>query len=398
MAVVVSTLLQMVIEKLASPILEQCGLVWDIDEEMENLRSKLKMIRAVLEDVEEQQVKDKALQIWLGKLKGLASDADNILNEFPTDAKCRKVEISGSIRKVCNFFSPSKINLGNKIKEIGQRLDEIARERSKFHLREEGRALEIRRQEQTDSFVIESEVYGREEDKKKVMELLISEDSREDVTVIPIVGSRGLGKTTLAQLAYNDEMVAKHFELRIWVCVSDDFNVRRLTKEILVSITNGNWDLENLDLLQCHLRKKLSGKKFLLVLDDVWNENPEKWGQLKQFLRGGDRGSRIIVTTRSEKVASIMGTLPSHHLPRLLEDDCWSVFKQRAFGRGRQEHPNLVILGKEIVKKCEGVPLVAKMLGIRMHFKAEEREWLLVKESEIWNKLLEGDCTNIMHI
>ncbi|XP_058079460.1 putative disease resistance protein RGA4 [Magnolia sinica] len=135
MAVVVSTLLQMVIEKLASPILERCGLLWDIDEEMENLRSKLSTIQAVLEDVEEQQVKDKALQIWLGKLKDLASDADNILNEFPTEAKRRKVEISGRITKVCNFFSPSKINLGNKIKEIGQRLDEIAGERSKFHLR-----------------------------------------------------------------------------------------------------------------------------------------------------------------------------------------------------------------------------------------------------------------------
>ncbi|XP_058079238.1 putative disease resistance protein RGA3 [Magnolia sinica] len=395
---VVSGFLQLVIEKLASPILEQCELLWGVHKEMENLRSKLSTIQAVLEDAEEQLVKSKALQNWLGKLKDVVYDADDILDEFTNEAeaepkveaKRRKVEIGDCITKACNFFSSSnplvsRSNMADKIKEIEQRLEAIAEERSKFHLIGGERVSDIRGREPTDSFVIESDVYGREEDKRRVMELLINEDYIEDVMVIPIVGMGGLGKTTVAQLAYNDVRVKRHFDLRMWVCVSDDFDVWRLTKAILESATDSKCDLLDVDLLQRRLREKLSGKKFLLVLDDVWDENPEKWYRLKQFLRGGARGSKIIVTTRIEKVALIMGTLPPHHLRRLSDNDCWSLFKQQAFGHGRQEHPNLIILGKEIVKKCGGVPLAAKALGSLMHFKTEEREWLAVKESDIWN-------------
>ncbi|XP_058079928.1 putative disease resistance protein RGA3 [Magnolia sinica] len=395
---VVSGLLQVIIERLASPILEQCELLWGVRDEMENLRSKLSTIQAVLEDAEEQLVKSKALQNWLGKLKCVVYDADDVLDDFTTEmeaepkveAKRKKVEIKDCFKKVGTFFSASnplvsRTNMADKIKEIGRRCDAIAEERSKFHLREGERVLEIVRREPTDSFVIESDVYGREEDKKQLMELLISEEKGEDVTVIPIVGMGGLGKTTLAQFAFNNERAVKHFELRMWVCVSDDFSVSRVTKDIIESATNSKCDLPNMEQLQRHLRELLSEKKFLLVLDDVWDEKPMNWDRLKQFLRGGARGSKIIVTTRSETVASIMGTIPSHQLPVLSENDCWSLFKQRAFGHGRQEHPNLVMHGKEIVKKCGGVPLAAKTLGSLMRLKTEEREWLLVSQSEIWN-------------
>ncbi|XP_058079914.1 putative disease resistance protein RGA3 [Magnolia sinica] len=395
---VVSGLLQVIIERLASPILEQCELLWGVRDEIENLSSKLSTIQAVLEDAEEQQVKSKALQNWLGKLKCVVYDADDILDDFTiemeaepkVEAKRKKVEIGDCFKKVGTFFSASnplvsRSNMADKIKEIGRRLDAIAEERSKFHLKEVERVLEIQGREPTDSFVIESDVYGREEDKKKVMELLIGEDNGEDVTVIPIVGMGGLGKTTLSQLAFNDERAAKHFELRMWVCVSDDFSVSRVTKDIIESATNSKCDLQNMDQLQRRLRELVSEKKFLLVLDDVWDEKPMNWDRLKQFLRGGTRGTKIIVTTRSEKVASIMGTIPSYHLPVLSDADCWSLFKQRAFVHGQQEHPNLIMHGKEIVKKCGGVPLAAKTLGSLMRLKTEEREWLLVRQSEIWN-------------
>ncbi|XXG50766.1 hypothetical protein AAC387_Pa02g4702 [Persea americana] len=131
--------------------------------------------------------------------------------------------------------------------------------------------------------------------------------------------------------------------------------------------------------------KKMWGKKFLLVLDDMWNEDPEEWNRLKHYLRGA-RGSKIIVTTRSEKVALIMGTLPPHQLARLSEDDCWSLFKKRAFVPEEEDrHPNLIIIGKEVVSKCGGLPLAAKTLGSLMRFKREEAEWIFLKESEVWN-------------
>lgn len=97
------------------------------------------------------------------------------------------------------------------------------------------------------------------------------------ISVSPIVGIGGLGKTTLAKLVFNDERVSGHFEMKIKVCVSDDFDLKQLMVKIIKSTTSENQSDLDLDQLQKYLREKLDGKKFLLVLDDVWNEDHEKW-------------------------------------------------------------------------------------------------------------------------
>ncbi|KAL7169386.1 hypothetical protein ACSBR2_034433 [Camellia fascicularis] len=204
--------------------------------------------------------------------------------------------------------------------------------------------------------VNESKIYGRTDEKEMIIEMLLnnSSDRDDDVSVYVMCGMGGLGKTTLAQLVYNDGMVESYFELRIWVCVSVDFDVERLTRAILESIEGGGCSVSNLDpLLRC-LQEKLFGKRFLLVLDDVWNENHEKWDRLKNALKCGAKGCTIIVITRIQKVALIMATLPIHHMARLSEDDSWSLFKRRASGNERrEENLQLDLIGKEIVKKMQ---------------------------------------------
>ncbi|KAL5698409.1 hypothetical protein ACHQM5_029452 [Ranunculus cassubicifolius] len=119
----------------------------------------------------------------------------------------------------------------------------------------------------------------------------------------------GLGKTTLAQWVYNDERAKDHFEVRAWVCVSDDFDVKRLTKAILDSVSEGaSGGKSELDVLQRTLQGKLAGKQFLLVLDDVWNEEEDDWKRLQCSLKGGAKGSSVVVTTWLPKVASVTCT------------------------------------------------------------------------------------------
>jgi hypothetical protein len=109
------------------------------------------------------------------------------------------------------------------------------------------------------------------------------------------------------------------------------------------------------------LREKLKNKKFLLVLDDVWNEDRSKWIELMGLLSGGLEGSRILVTTRSHLVASIVGTVPTYTLEGLSHDDCLSLFVKWAFKEGEdKQYPNLLEIGKEIVEKCKGVPLAIR--------------------------------------
>ena len=285
--------------------------------------------------------------------------------------------------------------MAHKLKNVREKLDAIVEERSKFHLTEAietlmDRDVNDRDWRQTSSLVNESEVYGREKEMEKIMNRLLNNVADQyPISVYTICGMGGLGKTTLAQLVFNDESIKKTFDLRIWVCVSDDFDITRLTKAIIESI-EGKCSIQELDPLQRHLQGKLMGKKFLLVLDDVWNEYHEKWEGLKEAFRCGANGSVVIVTTRIEKIALMMTTTPVFHLGCLSDVDSWSLFKQRAFRMGKSEdYPHLEELGKEIVKKCGGVPLAIKALGSLMRFKGES-EWLSIKESKMWELAYEG--------
>ncbi|XP_055820927.1 putative disease resistance protein RGA3 isoform X2 [Solanum dulcamara] len=236
------------------------------------------------------------------------------------------------------------------------------------------------------SILTEQQVYGRGKEEDEVVKILINNVSdTQELSVLPILGMGGLGKTTLAQMVFNNQRVTEHFKLKIWVCVSDDFDEKRLIKAIVESIEGKALGDMDLAPLQKKLQKLLNGKRYLLVLDDVWNEDQEKWANLRAVLKVGASGASVLTTTRLEKVGSIMGTLQSYELSNLSQEDCWWLFMQRAFGHQTETNPELMAIGKEIVKKCGGVPLAAKTLGGLLRFKREESEWKHVRDSEIWN-------------
>ena len=248
---------------------------------------------------------------------------------------------------------------------------------------------------ETSSFVIESEVFGREDDKEKVVELLLSSEGTQggQVSCLPIVGLGGIGKTTLAQLAYNDHRVKHHFNAQLWVFVSDHFDATAILMAVIESLTRDKCRYSSMDALHTAVRDLLHGKRYLIVLDDVWTENQGDWDKLRPLFRSVVDGSKIIITTRSERVAHMTNspTYP-YHLEGLSEEACWSLFLQFAFRGGEvDKHQTLLPIGREIVKKCGGVALAAKTLGSLMRFRREEREWLAVQNSELWN-LGESEC------
>ncbi|XXG84867.1 hypothetical protein AAC387_Pa11g0082 [Persea americana] len=133
------------------------------------------------------------------------------------------------------------------------------------------------------------------------------------------------------------------------------------------------------DLLQTQLQEKLHGKRYLLLLDGVRNEERYKWNRLKACLKCGAMGSRILVTTRSDTVASIMGTLPRHDLGRLSEEQSWSLFQKLA-----KPLPDFLSIGKEMVDRCGGDALAVKTLGGLMFTKTTKEEWESVRSSDFW--------------
>uniref|UniRef100_A0A0E0LFG6 AAA+ ATPase domain-containing protein n=1 Tax=Oryza punctata TaxID=4537 RepID=A0A0E0LFG6_ORYPU len=238
----------------------------------------------------------------------------------------------------------------------------------------------------TTSEFIEPEFYGRMSERSNIINDITQGDyCGKDLTIIPIVGSGGIGKTTLTQHIYKE--VQNHFDVKVWVCVSLNFNVYRLKEEIAKSIPKledeegGSPD----DLIE----KRLKSKKFLLVLDDMWNcGNEDEWKRLLAPLKKAQtKGNIILVTTRFPAVAEMVKTTDhSIQLQGLEPKVFWELFQACVFGdeQSINGYANLLETGEKIVKKLKGSPLAAKTVGrlLRNHFDLDY--WTSVLENKEW--------------
>ncbi|XVF82346.1 hypothetical protein PTKIN_Ptkin16aG0039300 [Pterospermum kingtungense] len=379
-----------------------------VRKEIEKWVTTLRDIRAVLADAEGKQLRNELVKNWLNDLQDLAYDVDDIVDEFVTEALGRELmkQHEASTTSCCTGLNPSSImfnyKMMSKINEITGRFEGLATRKRDLQLTEistigVGSSRAIPTRPPSASLVDKASVRGRDNDKKGIIDLLLRDDGNDGgvYSVIPIVGMGGIGKTTLAQLVYDDDSIKHHFDLRAWVCVSDEFDIIRITKTILQSLTYVAPDMNDLNLIQVKLKENLSGKKFLLVLDDVWNENYSDWVALRSPFVAGAPGSKVIVTTRSYRVSSAMTTAPAYSLQRLSEEDSLGVLAHHALEREDfTGHLELKDIGLEIVKQCDGLALAIKTIGGLLRTRLNHDAWKVILETDVWN--LPQDRSDIM--
>ncbi|CAJ2667407.1 unnamed protein product [Trifolium pratense] len=293
------------------------------DEELVNkLEVTMNSINEVLDVAETKQYQNLDVKNWLSDLKLVSYKVEQVLDVIAIEAQQKG--------KIGRFISATVNQFESRIKVLIKWLNVLAEQKNRLGLEED--SYEIRISQQLSSYF-------------------------DKVPIISIVGLMGMGKTTLAQLVFNDHRIMEQFDFKVWVRVSESFDLTRLTRSILESIDSSAVDCENY-ILQRELQQRLAGKRYLLVLDDVWNKDRHTWDNF--ILRfSGSSGCKMIVTTRNMEVASVMR----------------NVF----------EYPNLELIGKKIVKKCGGLPLALKTLGSILQTKSSEPEWVKILESNFWH-------------
>ncbi|KAM6579226.1 hypothetical protein CsatA_003000 [Cannabis sativa] len=373
---------------------------------LKKLKTMLLSANVLLNDAEEKQLGDNNVRNWLDELKEVLYEADHVMDKIGTEALRLEVEKdeleSTSASKPFSFVFNNPFEMSAVKSELEEILDSLK------DLLEQSDHLGLKKVDQKFTtlhtphapLLNDSQVYGRVDDKEAILKLLLCDDdaTSPNISVVPIVGMGGIGKTTLAQTVYYDTNVEKHFAVKVWVTISDDFDVCKISNIIFGKITGKRNETGELHQLLKDLKDALAGKKFLFVFDDVWNEKYELWDLLKSSFQSGAKGSKVIVTTRNEDIAMKMKTrnVQIYELKTMSDDGCWQLFEEHAFDNVDRNEKVLLgqlqEIGRKIVKKCKGVPLAVKSMAGLLRSMRTCEDWMHVLQSDVWKR---HDCRDI---
>ncbi|XP_057781443.1 putative disease resistance protein RGA4 [Salvia miltiorrhiza] len=389
-----------------------------LDKDAAKLAGSLDVVKNFLKDAETREITSDAVKSWLKKLENEAFDADNVLDELNYHILSKKIKASKPMKaKVLSRFSspfnsiarPRKMAV--RIQEINENLESIKKEATDLglvaRLAIEPTLVDAATFE-TDSFTLDPIFIGRDDIASEIVGMLTNSITTDDgsVSILAIVGMGGLGKTTLTRKVFNRLKDETRFGLHIWVHVSPNFDPIILLKKILKEVSQQNKQLpsnqveiESKQDILSELQKALKDKTYLLILDDLWNQDVSKWeGFMNSLLGVSDcvKGNAIVVSTRNMEVASIVNTLHIHELKGLSEQECWSIIRAKAFGK-KDVPSEFEAIGIKIARRCQGLPLAANIVGGLLHNKSEEK-WRSIEEK--WLSPNEGgdNITKILRL
>ncbi|CAI9117749.1 OLC1v1019221C1 [Oldenlandia corymbosa var. corymbosa] len=208
-------------------------------------------------------------------------------------------------------------------------------------------------------------VVGREDESEMKIEKLTR--GTKQLQIVSIVGMPGLGKSALVQKLYNDPSIRSYFHKRAWFCVSQKCNHWQLYFEILTQISSEDLQSDSnnsgYDLAE-KIRKNLKGRRYLIVLDDIWDIGA--WKSIKFTFPNDNNGSRIIFTSRITNLWSQPNPMNCiiHPLQPLSDEQSWELLKMKL------SHQQISLLddelskiGEMIAKNTEGLPLAVVLIA-----------------------------------
>ncbi|CAL8164313.1 unnamed protein product, partial [Prunus armeniaca] len=385
-----------------------------VGDQVDEIKRELEFMKAFLADADgRNKAHTQVEEVWMRSVRDLANDVENIIDEFMYHVYEQQIggRFARWIHKTIHFPKHLwyKRKIANKLEKMAMAIRAITERNQRYGggAAVEGKSTsseDIRRwvQNQAESSLYhkEDELVGIEGDKNLLMGWLMNKEQRQ--TVVSVVGMGGSGKTTLVARTFKDEIVKRHFECYAWITVSQSYVIedllRRLIKEFhkekkeeVPAEMNAMSYNELLEMLVNYLETK----RYLVVLDDVWDVH--LWEKIRFSFPDKQLGSRVMLTTRREDIVSSSFGVESHvHKIQPLErGDAWDLFSMKAFSsyQNKSCSPELLPLARELVEKCEGLPLAIVALSGLMSSKKSLTEWSTVYNSLSWhltnNSLLE---------
>jgi disease resistance protein RPM1 len=375
------TIVTPVINELVQVIGHQLKLPRGVHQQVVDVRDELESIQSFLKDTDKGGDLQGGVKTWVKQVREVAYHIEDVIDEYVlhTAQRLHQQSFIAFLHKIGHLLKKIKPHhdIATKIQDIKISVREIKErsERYGFSSPDQGSSSRATNVTWHDPrvgslFIEEDEVVGIESTRDELVSWLVGGVSKR--SVISVVGMGGIGKTTLTKKVYENESVKGHFDCCVWITVSQSYNVSKIlismTKQIYQAkeIAPGQIDMTDEITLISQLRKCLQQKRYVVVFDDVWKI--EFWEIVKHALPCNGRGSRIIITTRSDLIGvSCRESLSDkvHKLQPLSQDKAWELFCRKAFQTEFQRccPRGLVRLSMDIVKKCEGLPLAIVAIG-----------------------------------
>ncbi|XP_031128885.1 disease resistance protein RPM1-like [Ipomoea triloba] len=379
-----------VLDQLSKLIREEYSLLGGIGDDAQDVMNAFDRLTAVLRVADEREEIDPQVKAWVKIVRELAYDAEDVLDEFLFRVGGGQ-RSGGFYAKINNIYTSVKNlrarrRLAHKLRRIKARVNHISQEQpsllttsthpvhsyNKWWYDCRGDALLLE----------ESDLVGIENPKHFLVSLLLDVD--DDLRIHSVVGMGGLGKTTLVKKVYDDVKVINHFQYRVWVTISETFKIEVLLNDVITQLVEQTkqkptQDFEAMDSnkLKEFIKNILSGQRYIIVLDDIWNINA--WMAIKYAFPRQSFGSRIVITTRNSKIGSYTSNETHsgvvYPLEPLSQKDSWTLFCRKAFlGGFCPQH--LVDIAKNILKRCDGLPLAIVVIAGVLATKSESiEEW-----------------------
>ncbi|KAK9995131.1 hypothetical protein SO802_024834 [Lithocarpus litseifolius] len=389
----------------------EASLLWGVGDAIDDLKDELRSMQSFLIDANTKEAESETEKTWVANVRDRVYDAEDIIDEFMYHINSQQIQEGCSWILHHTIYFPKNLwvrhQTATKIRKINgiikgdipERKQRYDSDRTKGTSSKDTQKRVVQHAESS-HFFKEDELVGIKEKRQSIMTLLMDEELHQ--TVISIVGMAGSGKTTLAANTYNNDDVKKVFDCCAWITISQSYELEDILRSLIEEFHESrkeknpaNLETMNYRLLVKTLVNYLENKRYLIVLDDVWDTN--LLDEIKVSLQDSCVRSRIILTTRKEDVACyhLGGKHHIHYIQKLQKREAWDLFCKKAF----INCPNgscpleLKSFAKELVRKCDGLPLAIATLGSLMYFK-NMSQWNEIKNNVNWspinNPRLEG--------